>query len=794
VSARRIVRLKSLAARFVSLTTLAVLAPVIGSIVIMTWKVAGDARHTVAEQGRVMVKLLAESSELALYTDDRAALDRLAAGVSGVPGVAFVRFKDAREQLRAEWTSPRGGASGEIVQLRVSAGSAGHTDPLFPDAKTGPVGYVELGLRQPGLAALLPSVAAPAAAVVVLALLTVITTTLWLTRRMTRPLSELAGAARDVAAGHFDRRIDVRSGDEIETLAHSFTTMVNQLRISREALEESHRSLELKVEERTCALAQSTDHAVRLAAQAEQASRAKSEFLANMSHEIRTPMNGVLGMLELLTRARLSPEQTHLAETARTSAGSLLDIINDILDFSKIEAGKLEVTEGDMDLRSVVTQVAETLSARAMEKGVEFEHTVAGAVPVNLRGDALRIRQVLLNLAGNAVKFTREGRVSVRVTVEQEQPGRVILHFAVQDSGIGIKPEDQARLFQSFQQADQSTTKTYGGTGLGLAISKNLVELMGGDIGLHSAPGSGSTFWFRLPLVPAEAPTVAAKPVAARNGMRAGLSVLVVEDNPVNREIAQAYLEDLGARVATAKNGAEALEAIERTPFDLVFMDCMMPEMDGIEATTIIRRDEAASGAGTRLPIVALTASATTGERERCLAAGMDSFVSKPMRPDDLALELSRFYPADPPAEAEAQAAAEPEAAAELPWTEPTPASELRLEPGALDALRKVRMNGASLLDRAIGSYLAFAPGILGELTMTGEAEDQTGLYRVLHSLKSSSAMLGAIRLAELCAALEAEAGAGTLVSARERVKEVAQELRTVMGELTRMTRETVHA
>ena len=771
MSPRPAFRLRSLAARFVSLTTLAVLAPVVGSIVIMAWKEAAEARGEVAEQGQVVLTMLAESSELALYTSDSTALRRLAGGVSSLPSVAWVRFSDAEHRLRSEWNAPDQPARSDLLEVQAPVGRAS-ADPLFPEAaRGGPVGYVALGLRQPGLAALLPALALPAAAVVLLALVTVIAVTLWLARRMTVPLKALVTATQDVAAGRFDRRVEAHSGDEIETLARSFGGMVDQLRASRDALAEAYRSLELKVEERTHALADSTDRAVQLAREAERASQAKSEFLANMSHEIRTPMNGVLGMLELLTRASLSPEQSHLAQSARHSAESLLDIINDILDFSKIEAGKLAVHHGSVDLRSIVAEVRETFETRAREKGLELHCAIHDAVPPGLRGDGVRIRQVLLNLVGNAVKFTRQGSVTLRVGMEREEAEQVGLAFEVQDTGIGITPGDQAKLFQSFQQGDQSSTKTVGGTGLGLAISKKLVELMGGEIGLRSAVGMGSTFWFRLPLAKGPVTGSEAGSPAGSTSVRQGVRVLLVEDNQVNREIAQAFLQELGAGVATANNGAEALEAVALERFDLVFMDCMMPEMDGYEATALIRRGEAEAG-GPRLPIIALTASATTEERERCLAIGMDGFVSKPMRPHDLAEVLHRYFPG----EGDPVAGVEDVAAARL--------EGFRLEPGALETLRKVRVNGTTLLQRAVSSYLEFAPGILGELTTRGESGDLAGLHRVVHSLKSSSAMLGANRLSELCRALEADAAAGTLGSAPGRVREITTELVRVMGEL----------
>jgi TMAO reductase system sensor TorS len=782
VTSRPARRRKTLAARFVSLTTLAVLAPVLGSLVIMAYLVAEDARLHLEDQGNVMVAMLADNSELALYTQDEAALGKLAAGVSALPGVAWVRFLDAGGAVRLERAFAQSAPESRLLGVSAQVGGRSGRDPLFPDAAVSlPVGSVHLGLRVPTFASLLPSLAGPATMVIVLALATVIVATLWLTRRMTGPLQALATATEEVAAGRFDRRVDVRSGDEIETLARSFGAMVDQLESSRAALEESHHSLEVKVEERTLALEQSTAEAVRLARHAKLASQAKSEFLANMSHEIRTPMNGVLGMLELLSRGMLGEEQRRLATTAQRSAESLLEIINDILDVSKIESGKLSVEHADMDLRSIVATVAETFSTRAREKGLDLRTTVEAAVPAVVAGDPVRVRQVLLNLVGNAVKFTDRGRVHVTLRCESDGPEGSCVAFEVRDTGIGISEQDRSRLFQSFHQADQSTTRRYGGSGLGLAISKALVELMSGSIGVESEPGKGSTFWFRLPFRCTEAERVelAAVPPADCSGIGRGLRILVVEDNPVNLEIAQAFLEAMGAQVKTATDGDEAVEAVDREAFDVVFMDCMMPRTDGYQATEAIRRGEVDS-LRTRMPIIALTAAATTDERERCFAAGMDDFVPKPMRPQDLAAALHRWCPR-PSGASPAEAPAAVQA-----WCE---ASELNSE--TIELLRAVKVHdGETLLTRAAARYLASAPGILAELRMSGQAGDLGTLHARLHSLKSSSGMLGATRLFELCQTLERDAKTGAVSGLPDRVQELAGELSRVLGMLKNLIQE----
>lgn len=551
------------------------------------------------------------------------------------------------------------------------------------------------------------------------------------------------------------------------------------------------------------------------------ASQSKSLFLANMSHEIRTPLNGVIGMLELLRASSMTPQQSRYLEIANGSATMLLGLINNILDFSKIESGKLELERIQVDLRALVMQQRDAFLHRAAQKNVIVVAEVDEGVPPLVWGDSGRIQQLLMNLLSNALKFTPSGKVEVRVGCVQSADGVSQIRFSVRDTGIGIPADRRNRLFEHFSQVDASTTRKYGGTGLGLALCKQLVGAMGGKIDVDSEPGKGSTFWFELPLEPAIGPAVMpvlsaplnlpaernAQPLprlqsesaAKASANAASTPILVVDDNDINQLVAVEMLRAEGFSCRTASNGREAVEWVQREPFALVLMDCQMPEMDGFEATEKIRAWEADHKEDEKpIPIIALTASAIRGDRERCIACGMNDYATKPLireqllrqirrqLPESAALSVRHTAPADAkPAEVKVVA----ESAMEQPSVEGRVVAVLDELAAAIDQVALIdRCSGdADFVEKILRKFRERLPTDCHKIYEAIERREISLVKRLTHTLKGTAANLAAWPLRETVAQIEQAAlqeDWEAILAGREQLEERTQQCLEMIGQL----------
>ena len=581
------------------------------------------------------------NSVAAMAFGDVAASNEILAALALKPGVVAAALYDKNGDLFTSFRRSKPSAEPIPLHVPASASTQDRTTVVRPIALNDDVaGFIYISSDHSEIASRQMRSGQLLVAIMVGTMLVLYLLSLTLERFISAPILALANTAHEVSEtkNYSLRATDAERGDEIGRLVHNFNEMVAHMQDHESRLLGHGAELEREVTARTSELVGAKERA-------EVANKAKSEFLANMSHEIRTPMNGIMGMTALALQTDVTAEQREYLEIVERSADSLLTIINDILDFSKMEAGKLSLDPVVFDISAAIDDTMRLFASRAEQKKIKLAHSVAAELPARLIGDPGRLRQIIVNLVGNAIKFTERGQVVVRV-----EPGLGdIVHVSVSDTGIGIPADKHAAIFDSFSQADASTTREFGGTGLGLTIASQITRLMGGNIWVKSVPGIGSVFHVAIPLQRAPVDmsvtglvpgTIQALTPGATVG---GLRVLMAEDNAVNALLASILLKKVGHQVTHVVTGRQALDALATSEFDLVLMDVQMPDMDGLEATAEIRRSEVRTGR--HIAIVAFTAHAMAEDRKRFLDAGADGYLTKPFTPEQLHAVIALMRP-----------------------------------------------------------------------------------------------------------------------------------------------------
>ncbi|BAN69640.1 ATP-binding protein [endosymbiont of unidentified scaly snail isolate Monju] len=736
-------------------------------------------------RGKALANELAAMSLYGLFSGDRHTLESSVRSFLSRPDIVKIRVRDNHGKLLLELEKPklsqriREKSSVRLHNFRslvrgISLPSPSDLpgDAETPDNPSPPaLGMVELTLIDESLVSLQHEALITTLVIITAGILLTSLIALFMSERVVHPIIALSEAVERIRRGDLSARVEQGSRGEIGLLEAGFNQMAQRIAMTQDELQAEVEQAVKDLQTTMDALEVRNIELDLARKRALEASKAKSDFLAIISHEIRTPMNGITGFARLLARSNLSPEQHEQLKAIQESADNLLAIINEVLDFSKLESGQLQFHDEPYRVRSLVSSVITLFTPQAEEKGLQLRHLVYDDVPTWLVGDSLRIRQVLINLVGNAIKFTDSGKVTVRVMLDGDDDEELIT-FSVQDTGIGLDPLLGDRLFEPFTQGESDTTRRYGGTGLGLSISKKLVKGMQGGIGFDSEPGKGSTFWFSLPLRTPEELFEDSSMAAVDDDSflshtpLANMRILVADDNPINLELTRTVLQRHEATVSTATTGQEALQLAERQSFDLILMDIHMPVMSGLEAAKAIRNG---SGPNTATPIVAITADVTAANQKRIFAVGMSEIIIKPLDETRLMSVINNLF--------QLRDRLDEQADEKSHATEGEPAQDEDLPIRDRDCALRVAGGDQQVAGRMFRMLVDNLEKDLPQLQRLAQSGDMHQLWEQAHKLKGAAAACGTPALHRLLDRLGSAARANDIGKISVLIERLAEQL-----------------